>query len=168
MNCSQNTNHIQVTSFMKNPYIYGGNSSLATSRVPIIKVPINISVDAKVPNQEQLQYKRYVPLMNPQYPEQMIFFTFDMMNDGDSAILYFKPDDFDITRHQDILLYSFYFRTKTFPTSKIFDFQKILNVRDWTEYGFKIFLPGGICGKGICYLGIEPLKGKVAKMKCAI
>lgn len=89
----------------------------------------------------------------------MIFFTFDVTNDGDSVILYFKPDDYDVARHQDLPLYSFYFRTDTFPTLSKFDLKKTLNVRDWTEYGFKIFLQSGVCEKGICYLGIEPLKG---------
>lgn len=37
--------------------------------------------------------------------------------------------------------------------------KKTLEVGDWTEYGFKIFIQSGVCEKGICYLGIKPLKG---------
>lgn len=89
----------------------------------------------------------------------MIFFTFDVTNDGDSVIIYFKPDDYDRTRHRDLPLYSFYFRADTFPTLAKFDLKKTLEVGDWTEYGFKIFIQSGVCEKGICYLGIKPLKG---------
>lgn len=125
----------------------------------MIKVPVNISVDARIPNKAFLEYKKYIPLINPAYPEQMIFFTFDVTNDGDSVIIYFKPDDYDRTRHRDLPLYSFYFRADTFPTLTKFDLKKTLEVGDWTEYGFKIFIQSGVCEKGICYLGIKPLKG---------
>ncbi|XP_062613252.1 location of vulva defective 1-like [Saccostrea cucullata] len=120
-----------------------------------MEIPPNITVDTKVPNDGKLYFKRYIPLINPQYSEQMIYFTFDIINDGDAAIIFFKPDGFDISIHKTTELYSFFFSSVTFPTSK--SYKKDLGVRDWTRFGYKIFLKEGVCGKGICYLGIKPL-----------
>jgi hypothetical protein len=149
---------IQVSNFRKNPYIYGENASMVTSAVPVVEVPQEFSVDSKVPNVGNPQFKKYIPLINPQYSEHMIYFTFDVINDGDAGLIYLKPDGFDLSG-DDVLLYSFYFSSATFPTSGVYDYKKVLNVRDWTKYGFKVFLPGNVCGKGLCYLGIKPLKG---------
>ncbi|XP_061167212.1 polycystin-1-like protein 2 [Saccostrea echinata] len=148
---------IAVLNFMKNPYIYGENASEVTSSVPVMEFPPNITVDSKVPNEGKLEFKKYIPLINPQYSEQMIYFTFDIINYGDAAIIYFKPDGFDFSSQMTTQLYSFYFSTVTFPTSIVFNYKKVLGVRDWTRFGFKVFLKEGVCGKGICYLGIKPL-----------
>lgn len=149
---------IQVSNFRKNPYIYGENASMVTSSVPVVEIPPTLWVDSKVPNVGDPQFKKYIPLINPRYSEQMIYFTFDVVNDGDAGLIYLKPDGFDLSS-ENVLLYSFYFSSATFPTSDVHDYKKVLKVRDWTRYGFKVFLPGGICGKGLCYLGIKPLKG---------
>ncbi|XP_062621693.1 uncharacterized protein LOC134283266 [Saccostrea cucullata] len=148
---------LSVTNFLRNPYIYGENASKAISSVPVIDIPQNISVDSNIPNKGNLEFKRYIPLINPQYSEQMIYFAFEMTNDEDAGIIYIKPDGFDFLAHQKVPLYSFYFSSATFPTSSVFGLKKVLGVRDWTKYGFKVFLPGDICGKGLCYLGIKPL-----------
>lgn len=97
--------------------------------------------------------------MNPAFSEQMIFFSFDVINDEDAGLLYLKPDDLDMSNQGNNTLYSFYFCSTTFPTSSRYDYIKELGIRDWTNYGFKVFLPGGVCGKGICFLGIKPLTG---------
>ncbi|XP_062607984.1 uncharacterized protein LOC134269791, partial [Saccostrea cucullata] len=146
-----------VSNYLRNPYIYGENATKATSSVPVINIPQNISVDTNIPNKGNLEFKRYIPLINPRYPEQMIYFAFEIINGGDAVLIYIKPDEFDFLGHQEVPLYSFYFSSATFPKSDLFDYKKVLGVDDWTGYGFKVFLPGGICGEGLCYLGIKPL-----------
>lgn len=63
--------------------------------VLIIKVLVNILVDVRIFNKVFLEYKKYIFLINLVYFEQMIFFMFDVMNDGDFVIIYFKFDDYD-------------------------------------------------------------------------
>lgn len=155
----------QIANFLRNPYIYGENASVATSSVPVIKIPQNVSVDSNVPNIGKPVYKRYIPLMNPAYSEKMIYFTFDLINDEDASIIYIKPDGFDKTSQRNMTLYSFFFSSKTFPKATNFDYLKVLGVRDWTDYGFKVFLPGGICRKGNCFLGIQPHAGIISLVK---
>jgi hypothetical protein len=135
---------------------------MVTSHVPIVEVPQDLWVHSKVPNVANLQFKKYIPLINLQYSEHMIYFTFDVINDGDAALIYLKPDEFDMSG-DDVLVYSFYFSSTTFPTSVVYDHKKVLNAKDdWTKYGFKVFLPANFCGKGLCYLGIKPLNGKAS------
>nr|XP_034336032.1 polycystic kidney disease protein 1-like 2 [Crassostrea gigas] len=145
---------ISIANFMKNPYIYGENSSIATSSV--IKIEQNIIINSSVPNIGIATYKNYTPLMNPAYPEKMIYFTYDVTYDGDASIIYMKPDGFHESFKKNKTFYSFFFSSKTFPTTSNFEYRKVLGIRDWTKYGFKVFLPGGICGKGACFLGIKP------------
>lgn len=142
---------------MKNPYIYGENSSIATSSV--IKIEQNIIINSSVPNIGIATYKNYTPLMNPAYPEKMIYFTYDVTYDGDASIIYMKPDGFHESFKKNKTFYSFFFSSKTFPTTSNFEYRKVFGIRDWTKYGFKVFLPGGICGKGACFLGIKPQTG---------
>ena len=149
----------QIANFLRNPYIYGENASVATSSVPVIKIPQNVSVDSNVPNIGKPVYKRYIPLMNPAYSEKMIYFTYDVTYDGDASIIYMKPDGFHESFKKNKTFYSFFFSSKTFPTTSNFEYRKVLGIRDWTKYGFKVFLPGGICGKGACFLGIKPQTG---------
>lgn len=99
--------------------------------------------------------------MNPAFSEQMIFFSFDVINDGDAGLIYLNPDGLDMSNHENKTFYSFYFCSTTFPTSTRYDYIKDLGMRDWTNYGFKVFLPGGVCRKGICFLGIKPLTGMI-------
>ncbi|XP_062608038.1 polycystin-1-like protein 2 [Saccostrea cucullata] len=148
---------LAVSNYLRNPYIYGENATKATSSVPVMNIPQNISVDTNIPNKGNLEFKRYIPLINPQYSEPMIYFTFEVINKRDAVLIYIKPDGFDFLGHQKVPLYSFYFSSDTFPTSNVFDYKKVLGVEDWTGYGFKVFLPGGICVKELCYLGIKPL-----------
>lgn len=116
-------------------------------------------MNSSVPNNDIATYKKYTPLMNQAYPEKMIYFTYDVINDGDASIIYIKPDGFQESSQRKEILYSFFFSSETFPTTVNFDYRKDLGIRDWTMYGFKVFLPEGICGKGVCYLGIKPLTG---------
>lgn len=41
--------------------------------------------------------------MNPAFSEQMIFFSFDVINDEDAGLLYLKPDDLDMSNQETIL-----------------------------------------------------------------
>ena len=119
----------------------------------------NITVDSNIPNNGRAEFKKYIPLINPEFSENMVYFTFDVVNDGDTALIYIKPDGFDVSNQRNLEIYSFYFSFTTFPTSMNYDYKKDLGIRDWTTYGFKMFLPVGVCGKGVCYLGIKPLTG---------
>lgn len=153
----------QINYYKKNPFIYGQNASSLTSGVSTFDMGDDIKLDVKLANNGNFKYQKFIPLINPQYPEKMIFFTFDVVNDDDAAIIFMNPDGFDINNPVNFTLYTFYVRCDTFPTSSTYDFMKIVGMRDWENIGFKIFLEQGTCPKGNCYLGVKPEQGMILK-----
>ncbi|XP_062584304.1 polycystin-1-like protein 2 [Saccostrea cucullata] len=90
----------------------------------------------------------------------MIFYKFTVSNDDDVIIIFLKPQNFtlDLSR---LSLFEIYISENPFPSNystKDNGFQASTTVRNWDEeYGFKVFVPSGVCLKGHCYLGIQPL-----------
>ena len=98
----------------------------------------------------------------------MIFFTFDVVNDDDAAIIFMNPDGFDINNPANFTLYTFYVSGDTYPTSSSYDFIKTVAMTDWESIGFKVFLEQGLCPKGTCYLGVKPETGMQSNHKLPI
>lgn len=141
--------------------IHGENATTVTSGVSIFNIGNDIKLDVKLTNKGKFKYQKFLPLINPEYPEKMIFFSFDVVNDDDAIIIFMSPDGFDINNPVNFTLYTFYFSDDNYPTSVSFDFKKRIKMTDWEKIGFKIFIDQGKFGKGTCYLGIKPETGIV-------
>lgn len=147
--------------YKRNPYNYVENASSLTTGVSSIDMGPDAIVDSVIKNPPVPEPTVYEPKLQTTYPEPMIYFKFEVENDGDAGVVFFKPDNFDISSTPNDTLYSFYFSSVYFPTSQ--DFEVVVSAANWStaDDGFKIFLDGGVCNKGICYMGIKLGVGKV-------
>ncbi|XP_061194795.1 uncharacterized protein LOC133202955 [Saccostrea echinata] len=146
---------IKVIVYKRNPYNYVENASSLTTGVSSIDLGPGSTVDSVIKNPPVLAPVVYEPKIQTTFPEPMIYYKFEVENDGDAGVVFFKPDNFDITSNPNDTLYSFYFSSVYFPTSK--DLEIVVSAANWSveDDGFKIFLDGGVCNKGICYMGIK-------------
>jgi hypothetical protein len=112
-------------------------------------------VDSVIKNPSVPEAVVYEPKVQTTFPEAMIYYKFEVENDGDAGVVFFKPDNFDINSNANDTLYSFYFSSAYFPTSQ--DTEVVVSGANWSveDDGFKIFLDGGVCNKGLCYMGIK-------------
>ncbi|XP_061167320.1 uncharacterized protein LOC133176179 [Saccostrea echinata] len=153
---------IQVVVHDKNPYIFGQHSeaSAVTSKVTSVVVSGDIRPDVKFKNTGSIQYQDYIPKMDPNDPEKIIYITFTMKNEGDAAVAYIRPHGMDPGVQSTHSLYTLYLGDVTYPRSSSHDFSKTLTINDWTDYGFKTFIRQGLCHKGSCYIGLKPIESK--------
>ncbi|XP_062602879.1 uncharacterized protein LOC134264616, partial [Saccostrea cucullata] len=146
---------IKVIVYKRNPYNFVENASSLTTGVSSIDLGPGSTVDSVIKNPPVPAPVEYEPKIQTTFPEAMIYYKFEVENDGDAGVVFFKPDNFDITKNPNDTLYSFYFSSVYFPTSQ--DLEIVVSATNWSveDDGFKIFLDGGVCNKGICYMGIK-------------
>ncbi|XP_061173587.1 uncharacterized protein LOC133182755 [Saccostrea echinata] len=165
-NSSVNLNSIvevKIIVFGKNPLIFGENASSLTSDVFVYDFGDETVMDVKLRNRGKPQPYDFSPLYSPSIGELITHFYFDVMNDDDAILIYIKPHNFLEDISSERLLYRLFISPKPFPTTTSFrpgrDYQTETAIRNWdTELGYKIFVPNGFCLKGVCYMGIKPLK----------
>ena len=144
------------------------NASSLTTGVSSIDLGPDSIVDSVIKNPPVPDPVVYEPKIQTSYPEPMIYYKFEVENDGDAGVIFFKPDNFDINSNPNDTLYSFYFSSVYFPRSS--DFEVVVSAANWSteDDGFKIFLDGGVCNEGICYMGIKLGQGKIIACICLV
>ena len=144
------------------------NASSLTTGVSSIDLGPDSIVDSVIKNPPVPDPVVYEPKIQTSYPEPMIYYKFEVENDGDAGVIFFKPDNFDINSNPNDTLYSFYFSSVYFP--RFSDFEVVVSAANWStkDDGFKIFLDGGVCNEGICYMGIKLGQGKIIACICLV
>lgn len=144
----------------KNPLMYGNNSKLLTSSIASVSLEGNIAptikFKSKLPAYRYMQ--RFTPKTFPKDPDRFMYLRIDVKSKEDTLIAYLNPED--VASGSENLYTIFLSKTKYPRQSKgKYDWKRRLSVRDLTKDGFKFIIPPNVCDEGVCYLGIQPMKG---------
>ncbi|XP_061173586.1 polycystin-1-like protein 2 [Saccostrea echinata] len=157
--------NVMVIVYKRNPFIFGGNSSSLTSDIFVFHFGNNmdndyLQLELNLENKVNNTNNSSLRLFQRQPANDLIFYKFTVSNDDDVTIIFLKPQNFTVDL-STLSLFEIYISDKPYPSNssmKDNDFQASTSVRNWDEdYGFKVFVPSGVCLKGDCYLGIKPL-----------
>lgn len=139
----------------KNPYIWSNGSKKISSQTVNVALKnnheqdINLPLSLKFENRGTPTSKVIQPIFLEGDRNRMAYLRTKYPDTNDVMIFYIGPT-------LDNVLYHVYFRTDDFPTTSIYDHKQITTMEDWTEFGLKYFIPGGLFPDGYLYLGIQP------------
>ena len=118
---------------------------------------VDMPLFMRISNEGVTYFTEHTPVYYPEDPDQMMYFKSKLHSNSDAMLLYLKFNEETKEVVKSSNLYTVYAKSGSQPSSTDYDYTSILQATHYDEYGYKIFIKGGILKKGDVFIALKAI-----------